>query len=116
MKFNQLGLSDPILKAINDLGYNEATYIQSSCIPIILNDADVLGQSQTGTGKTAAFGLPIIDKIEKSEGKRKVQALILSPTRELALQVSDEFRKFTKYKDGIKVITKKTDFKKIKSV
>ena len=105
MKFNQLGLSDPILKAINDLGYNEATYIQSSCIPIILNDADVLGQSQTGTGKTAAFGLPIIDKIEKSEGKRKVQALILSPTRELALQVSDEFRKFTKYKDGIKVIT-----------
>lgn len=105
MKFKELELSEPVLKAINDLEYNEATYIQASCIPIILNDGDVLGQSQTGTGKTAAFGLPIIDRIQKNEGKRKVQTLILSPTRELALQVSDELRKFSKYKENIKIIT-----------
>ena len=105
MKFKELGLSETILRAINDLNYNEATYIQASCIPIVLNDGDVLGQSQTGTGKTAAFGLPIIDRIVKSEGKRKVQTLILLPTRELALQVSNELRKFSKYKEDIKIVT-----------
>ncbi len=105
MKFKELGLSENILKAIEDLGYNEATYIQNACIPIILNDRDILGQSQTGTGKTAAFGLPLIEKIRKLDGKRKVQALVLSPTRELALQVSDELRKFSKYKDNVKVVT-----------
>ncbi len=105
MKFKELGLSENILKAIYDLGYNEATYIQNACIPIILNNRDILGQSQTGTGKTAAFGLPLIEKIKKSEGKRKPQALVLSPTRELSLQVSNELRKFSKYIEGIKVVT-----------
>lgn len=103
MKFNELNLSPEMLKAINDIGYVEATYIQSACIPTILSGGDVIGQSQTGTGKTAAFSIPLLEKIKTSESKRP-QALILSPTRELALQVTEEIRKFAKYKEGIKTV------------
>ena len=103
MKFNELNLSKELQKAIIDLNYNEATYIQSACIPIILNGGDVIGQSQTGTGKTAAFGLPIVEMLEPNKSK-KCKVLILSPTRELAVQVAEQIRKFSKYKEGIKTV------------
>ena len=90
-------------RAIADCGYTEATYIQSACIPVVMNGGDVIGQSQTGTGKTAAFAIPIIEMLQVTDRKRP-QALILSPTRELAMQVCDEIRKFTKYKEGIRTV------------
>ncbi|SKA01614.1 DEAD/DEAH box helicase [Anaerorhabdus furcosa] len=103
MKFNELQLSKEMLRAIQDCGYNEATYIQSACIPVLLTGGDILGQSQTGTGKTAAFGIPLIELSEVSKHKRP-QALILTPTRELALQVVEEIRKFAKYKEGLRTV------------
>lgn len=101
MKFNELNLSKPLLRAIEDVGYNEATYIQAACIPSILNNADVIGQSQTGTGKTAAFSIPLIEKLN-NEPVKHPYAIILSPTRELALQVEAELKKFAKYKEEIR--------------
>lgn len=103
MKFIELNLSNELNRAIQDCGYHEATYIQSACIPVVLNGGDIIGQSQTGTGKTAAFGIPLVELITPSTKKRP-QALILSPTRELALQVSEEIRKFAKYKEGIRTV------------
>ena len=92
MKFNEFGFSEPILNAIRKERYIEATPIQEICIPEILNDKDIIGIAQTGTGKTAAFALPILEKliIEKNQD-RKIRALILSPTRELAIQIRDNF-------------------------
>ncbi len=96
-------LSDKdILKAIEDMGFVEATPIQSQSIRFVKEGYDVLGQSQTGTGKTAAFGLPTLEQIDPDS--RKLQAIILCPTRELAMQVAEEFRKFLKYKSDIKVL------------
>lgn len=102
MKFKDLGLSENVLKALEDYGYKEPTPIQIQTIPYIMEGQDVIGQSQTGTGKTASFGLPLIEKIDTS--LNKVQAIILCPTRELAVQVTGELRKFTKYKEGVKVL------------
>ena len=87
MKFKDLPLSKEILRAIDDIGYQDATYIQSACIPTIISGGDVIGQSQTGTGKTAAFSIPLIEKLE-SHSSKKPKAIILTPTRELALQVT----------------------------
>lgn len=103
MLFDQLDLKKEILKAIEDLGYTEATEIQEKSIPEILSGNDIIGRSSTGTGKTAAFALPII-QICSGEAK-KSSVLILSPTRELAVQIADEFRKFTKYMTSISVAT-----------
>ncbi len=88
LKFTDLGLEPDILKAIRRQGYEEATPIQAETIPMVLDGLDVIGQAQTGTGKTAAFGLPIIQKIDKKNPN--VQALIISPTRELAVQTQEE--------------------------
>lgn len=103
MRFQELNLSAELLRAIDDLGYTEATYIQKACIPAVLNGGDVIGQSQTGTGKTAAFGIPLVEILQPTE-RKKPQALILSPTRELAMQVTEEIRKFAKYKEGIRTV------------
>lgn len=103
MRFNEMNLSTEVLRAIEDCGYTEATYIQKACIPSILCKADVIGQSQTGTGKTAAFAIPLVEMLEADETK-KPKALILSPTRELALQVTEEIRKFMKYKEGLRTV------------
>ncbi|WP_027308153.1 DEAD/DEAH box helicase [Caloramator sp. ALD01] len=99
LKFNELNLSKELLKAIADLGYEEATPIQSQAIPIVLEGHDVIGQAQTGTGKTAAFSIPVIERIDTS--KKQIQALILCPTRELAIQVSEEIKKLSSYKKGV---------------
>lgn len=93
--FSQLGLSEPTLKAITELGYEEPTPIQAQTIQMMRDGADVIAQAQTGTGKTAAFALPIIEKLETS--LRAPQALILTPTRELAVQVAEAFQSYSKY-------------------
>lgn len=102
IKFSQLEVSCEILKAIEDMGYEEATAIQTKSIPLILSGRDIIGHSQTGTGKTAAFGIPALERINVNN--RVLQTLILCPTRELAIQASGEMRKFAKYKHGLKVL------------
>ncbi|MBC8110421.1 MAG: DEAD/DEAH box helicase [Verrucomicrobia bacterium] len=94
--FSELPISEEIKKAVADMGFVEASPIQSEAIPIAASGQDVLGMAQTGTGKTAAFGIPTLDKIDESA--RYVQALVICPTRELALQVTEEFKKLAKYK------------------
>jgi ATP-dependent RNA helicase DeaD len=94
--FSQLGLSEVLLKAINQLGYEKAAPIQAETIPVILAGHDVIGQSQTGSGKTAAFAIPAIEMIDPQT--RGVQVLILCPTRELAVQVAEEIYKLSAFK------------------
>lgn len=102
IKFEELNLSDNIKKALAEMDYIETTPIQAQAIPYILDGKDIIGQSQTGTGKTASYGLPMIEKIDVSN--KKVQAIVLCPTRELAVQVTEEIRKFNKYQEGIKCL------------
>lgn len=101
--FAQMDLSDKMKRAIEDMGFEEATNIQALGIPLIMEGRDVIGHSQTGTGKTAAFSIPAIEKIDAEKGKA-VQVLILCPTRELAIQACDEIRKLAKYKHSIKTV------------
>ncbi|AMJ40661.1 DEAD/DEAH box helicase [Anaerotignum propionicum] len=102
LKFQDLDLSPEICKAVLDMGFEEATPIQSMAISVVKEGRDVIGQSQTGTGKTAAFGIPCLERVNPDD--RRLQALILCPTRELAIQVSEEFRKLLKYKENIRVL------------
>lgn len=95
-KFEDLNLSASVMKAIESLGFEETTPVQEMTIPLSLAGHDVIGQAQTGTGKTAAFGIPLIEKIDPLE--TKIQALILTPTRELAIQVAEEIGKIGKFK------------------
>jgi ATP-dependent RNA helicase DeaD len=99
--FSSLGISEPILKALDKMGFEEATPIQAETIPSALEGKDVLGQAQTGTGKTAAFGIPMISKIDRS--KRQIQGLVIAPTRELAIQVGEELHRLGQFK-GIKTL------------
>lgn len=96
MNFKELNLSQPLLQAIEKQGFTEPTPIQKETIPLLMDGHNVIGQAQTGTGKTAAFGLPLLDKID--ENKRVAQAIIVTPTRELANQVSSELQALGKYK------------------
>jgi ATP-dependent RNA helicase DeaD len=98
-RFDGLGLSPEILKAVAQLGFEEATPIQSAAIPVLLAGGDLVGQSQTGSGKTAAFAIPAIEKVDPSS--HAVQVLILCPTRELAEQVADEVHRLTAFKRSI---------------
>ncbi len=102
LKFEEMNLKEDILRAIADMGFEEATQIQGESIEIIMSGKDVIGQSQTGTGKTAAFGIPCLERIDPWDSK--LQAVILCPTRELAIQVSEEFRKLLKYRESIRVL------------
>lgn len=104
MNFKNTQLNEAIIKAVTDIGYEDMTPIQEQAIPLVLEGKDLIGQSQTGTGKTAAFMLPILHKIEMLD-KRIPQALILTPTRELALQIANETRKFAKYLQNVKTVT-----------
>jgi ATP-dependent RNA helicase DeaD len=101
LKFESLPISEEIQKAVADMGFVEASPIQSEAIPHILEGRDVIGQAQTGTGKTAAFGIPALELVNTAE--KKVQVLVLCPTRELALQVSEEIKRLAKYKKGLSV-------------
>jgi ATP-dependent RNA helicase DeaD len=99
IKFSELALSNELQEAIAEMGFENATPIQSQAIPHILEGRDIIGQAQTGTGKTAAFGVPLIDRIDPRD--KGIQALIMCPTRELAVQVANEIKKLVKYKKGI---------------
>jgi ATP-dependent RNA helicase DeaD len=100
--FADFDLSHEMNKAITEMGFEEATPIQSLAIGPILAGADIIGQAQTGTGKTAAFGIPIIERIESHQ--KKVQALILCPTRELAVQIAEELKLLSKHKKDIRIL------------
>ncbi len=97
--FSELGLSPELLKAIDKLGFEQASPIQAEAIPVLMTGKDIVGQSQTGSGKTAAFGIPAVEKVDPA--RREVQVLILCPTRELAVQVSEEIHKLAFFKRGI---------------
>ena len=99
--FESLGLCNNILKAIKNEGYDSPTPVQELAIPLLIEGRDVLGVAQTGTGKTAAFALPVLEKLSfgKPQGKRNIRALILSPTRELAAQIDQRFYVYSKYMD-----------------
>jgi len=100
--FNELNLSAEVQKGLSAMGFEEATPIQSLAIPHVLSGRDILGQAQTGTGKTCAFGIPAIERIDPAISG--VQVVILCPTRELAIQVSEELKNVCKYKKGIKIL------------
>lgn len=101
MTFKDLGIALPILKAIDEQGYTNPTPIQEQAIPILLTKKDLLGVAQTGTGKTAAFSIPIIHHLhndqEQARGKKRVKALIVTPTRELAIQIGENFTAYSKH-------------------
>lgn len=101
-KFEELQLDDRIIRAITEMGFEEASPIQAQAIPVVLEGRDMIGQAQTGTGKTAAFGLPLLQKVDPKV--KKLQAIVLLPTRELAIQVAEELRRFAKFMHGIKVL------------
>ncbi len=102
-KFKQLGLNDLLLKAIEDMGFESPSEVQEKAIPVLLDqDTDMVALAQTGTGKTAAFGFPLIQKIDA--GDRTTQGLILSPTRELCLQITNELKNYSKYVKGLNVV------------
>lgn len=102
LKFEEINLSKEIQQAVKDMGFEEMSPIQSGAIPVLMDGRDIIGQAQTGTGKTAAFGIPIIEKCDTNN--RAVQALVLCPTRELCIQVSEEIAKLAKYKKEINVL------------
>ena len=95
VKFNELNISEPIMKALERMGFEEATPIQTETIPLAKEGYDVIGQAQTGTGKTAAFGIPTIERIDPK--LKKVQALVVAPTRELAVQVAEEINRIARF-------------------
>ena len=101
MKFTELQLIEPILKALTDEGYTTPTPIQQQAIPIVLNKIDLLGCAQTGTGKTAAFAIPMLQNLYKTKsnekGFKKIKALVLTPTRELAIQIDESFKAYGRY-------------------
>lgn len=101
MQFSDLHLNKAILKALNEERYHKATLVQQKVIPLVLSGKDVIVGSQTGSGKTAAFALPIINELSKKQdsekGEKKIKALIISPTRELAIQIQDNFTIYSKY-------------------
>lgn len=101
MSFKDLGLSDALLKAVSEKGYTTPSPIQQKAIPVVLQGKDVLASAQTGTGKTAGFTLPMIDRLLSNprQGRRKIRALVLTPTRELAAQIYDNVREYSKYVD-----------------
>ncbi|TAH64208.1 MAG: DEAD/DEAH box helicase [Anaerolineaceae bacterium] len=101
-KFEEMNLNNEILRAVEEMGFEEMSPIQVKAIPPMLSGKDIIGQAQTGTGKTAAFGIPLLQKVDPKN--RSLQAMVLCPTRELAIQVADEIRKLAKYMHGIKIL------------
>lgn len=102
MQFKELNLSRELLNAVDELGYEEMTDIQQQSIPLLLEGADVVGLSNTGTGKTAAFGIPAVESITEND-RKCIAVLILCPTRELAMQAADEMRKYAKFKRCVRI-------------
>ena len=101
--YRDLPLSEELLKAVDRMGFTEMTEIQEKAIPVMLEGHEIIAKAPTGTGKTCAFGIPLIEKVDASNPK--LQAVILSPTRELAVQISEELRQLAFYKNGLKIVT-----------
>jgi ATP-dependent RNA helicase DeaD len=99
--FSEFGLEQKVLRAITEMGFEESTPIQEKAIPIALSGRDLIGQAQTGTGKTAAFAIPLIQNIDPAD--EKISALVMTPTRELAIQVSEEIGKLARFK-GVRTL------------
>jgi ATP-dependent RNA helicase DeaD len=102
-KFSEIELSSEMAKAIEDMGFETLTPIQSKAMPLVMEGKDVIGQAHTGTGKTLAFGLPIIEMLPR-DGAKKLEALVLCPTRELAVQVAEEITRLAKYRKDVHVV------------
>lgn len=102
IKYEESGLNGKILRAVTEMGFETMTPIQAEAMPVLMEGKDVIGQAQTGTGKTAAFGIPLLQKINPEV--KNVQAIVLCPTRELAIQAAEEMRKFAKFLHGIKIL------------
>ncbi len=102
ISYQESGVDERIIKAVQGMGFETMTPIQEQAIPVLLEGRDIIGQAQTGTGKTAAFGIPMIQMVDPDS--RKLQAIVLCPTRELAVQAAEEIRKLAKYMQGIKVL------------
>ena len=103
MKFNELPIRNSLIEATKKLGFDDATDIQEQVIPKAINGVDIIAQAPTGTGKTCAFGLPILNNIDEFD--ESVQALILSPTRELAMQITNDLRDYSIYMENIRILT-----------
>ena len=101
-KFEDLELTSEILRAVKYMGFEETTPTQAKAIPAMRSGIDIIGQAQTGTGKTAAFGIPLLEKIDIKN--KRPQAIVLCPTRELAIQVAEEIRNLARYLHGIKIL------------
>ena len=102
IRFEESGIDERIIRAVKELGFESMSPIQQEAIPAVLSGEDIIGQAQTGTGKTAAFGIPALQLIDPDV--KGVQCIVLCPTRELAIQAADEIRKYAKYMHGIKVL------------
>lgn len=102
VRYEDSGLDEKILRAVSDMGFEYMSPIQKAAIPVMLEGKDIIGQAQTGTGKTAAFGIPLLQQVDPAN--KHLQAVVLCPTRELAMQAADDIRDFAKYMFGIKVL------------
>lgn len=102
MRYEDSAIDKRILRGIKEMGFELMTPIQAQAIPLLLEGYDIIGQAQTGTGKTAAFGIPLIQNIDPED--KHIQAIVLCPTRELAIQAAEELRKLAKFTHGIKVL------------
>ncbi len=102
IRFDDSGLDERIIRAVTDMGFEFMSPIQKAAIPVMMTGNDIIGQAQTGTGKTAAFGIPLLQKVDPAN--KHLQAVVLCPTRELAMQAADDIRDFAKYMSGIKVL------------
>ena len=102
--FSEMSLTPKVERAVSLMGFDSATPIQSEAIPVIRTGVDVIARSQTGTGKTLAFGIPAIERVDTHEEKPTIQVLILCPTRELAVQADEEIRKLARFKEGIRPV------------
>ena len=102
VRFEELDLLPQIQRAVKEMGFEEASPIQAKAIPVVLSGKDMIGQAQTGTGKTASFGIPLLQKIDPKN--KHLQAIVLCPTRELAIQVAEEIRRLAKFMHGIKIL------------
>ena len=102
MAFQDAAIDEDILRAVLSMGFETMSPIQEKAIPVMLEGRDIIGQAQTGTGKTAAFGIPMIQRVDPE--LKKLQGIVLCPTRELAIQSAEEIRKLARYKHGIKVL------------
>ena len=102
VRFEELDLMPQIQRAVKEMGFEEASAIQAKAIPVVMSGKDMIGQAQTGTGKTASFGIPLLQKVDPKN--KHLQAIVLCPTRELAIQVAEEIRRLAKFMHGIKIL------------